>query len=185
MRGGRGGSGGTTGTAGDGGVGGSAGSVGRGGTGGSAGATAGSGGAAARGGTAGGSGGARGGAGGRGGTSGTAGTGGAPPPLKKFVGNIDTRGQVRSDFSMYWDQLSPENAGKWGSVERTRDQMNWTALDAMHNVRQGPQHPLQAAQLRLGQPAAELDRRAVADRAEAPRWRSGSASSASAIRTRS
>ena len=35
--------------------------------------------------------------------------------LKKFVGNIDTRGQVRSDFNMYWDQLSPENAGKWGS----------------------------------------------------------------------
>ena len=130
--GGRGGSGGTTGTAGDGGVGGSAGSVGRGGTGGSAGATAGSGGAAARGGTSGGSGGARGGAGGRGGSSGTTGTGGAPPPGKKFVGNIDTRGQVRSDFNMYWDQLSPENAGKWGSVEKTRDQMSWSALDTMY-----------------------------------------------------
>ena len=61
-----------------------------------------------------------------------AGAGGARQPLKKFVGNIDTRGQVRSDFSMYWDQFTPENAGKWGSVERTRDQMNWAALDAMH-----------------------------------------------------
>ena len=60
------------------------------------------------------------------------GAGGAPPPLKKFVGNIDTRGQVRSDFSMFWDQLSPENAGKWGSIERTRDQMSWSSLDAMH-----------------------------------------------------
>ena len=135
---GTGGGGGTTGTAGDGGAGGFAGtggSIGRGGTGGSAGATAGNGGAAARGGASGGSGGARGGAGGRGGTGGTAGatgTGGTPPPLKKFVGNIDTRGQIRSDFSMYWDQFSPENAGKWGSIERTRDQMSWSTLDTMY-----------------------------------------------------
>jgi endo-1,4-beta-xylanase len=129
---GSGGSAGTTGAAGDGGAGGYAGT---GGTGGSAGATAGSGGAAARGGA----GGARGGAGGRGGSggaaggsAGTTGTGGAPPLLKKFVGNIDTRGQVRSDFNMYWNQLSPENAGKWGSVEGTRDKMNWTSLDTMY-----------------------------------------------------
>jgi endo-1,4-beta-xylanase len=53
--------------------------------------------------------------------------------LKKFVGNIDTRGQVRSDFINYWDQLTPENAGKWGSIEGTRDQMRWTTLDAMHD----------------------------------------------------
>jgi endo-1,4-beta-xylanase len=136
--GGRGGSGGTTGTAGDGGAGGDAGtggSVGRGGTGGGAGATAGSGGAAGRGG----GGGARGGASGRGGgggaaggSAGTTGAGGAPPVLKKYVGNIDTRGQVRSDFNMFWNQLSPENAGKWGSVERTRDQMSWSSLDTMY-----------------------------------------------------
>ena len=79
----------------------------------------------ARGGAAGGA------AGGRGGTTGAAGTGGAPPPLKKYVGNIDTRGQVRSDFVDYWDQLTPENAGKWGSIEGTRDQMRWTSLDAI------------------------------------------------------
>jgi endo-1,4-beta-xylanase len=131
---GAGGSAGTTGAAGDGGAGGYAGtggSVGRGGTGGSAGATAGSGGAAARGGT-GGAGGRGGSGGGAGGSAGTTGAGGAPPLLKKFVGNIDTRGQVRSDFNMYWNQLSPENAGKWGSVEGTRDKMNWTSLDTMY-----------------------------------------------------
>ena len=108
------------------------GSVGRGGSGSAAGSAGGGGrgGAAGRGG-AGGAG--RGGSGpGTGGVSGTTGSGGAPPPLKKFVGNIDTRNQVRSDFSMYWDQFSPENAGKWGSVERTRDQMSWSSLDAMH-----------------------------------------------------
>ncbi|HZY06371.1 MAG TPA: endo-1,4-beta-xylanase, partial [Ilumatobacteraceae bacterium] len=67
------------------------------------------------------------------GATGSAGTGGAPPPLKKYVGNIDTRGQVRSDFSKYWDQLTPENAGKWGSIEGTRNTMRWTSLDAMHD----------------------------------------------------
>lgn len=57
----------------------------------------------------------------------------APPVGKKFVGNIDTRGRVRSDFVTYWNQFSPENAGKWGSVERTRNQMNWATLDAMYD----------------------------------------------------
>ena len=126
---------GAAGTSGVAGQGGSAGAAGAGGTGTSLGGTTG---AAGRGGAGGAAG--RGGAGGtagRGGTGGTAtagttGSGGAPPPLKKFVGNIDTRGQVRSDFSMFWDQLTPENAGKWGSIERTRDQMSWTSLDAMH-----------------------------------------------------
>jgi hypothetical protein len=33
-----------------------------------------------------------------------------PPPLSKYVGNIDTRGQIRSDFTMYWNQITPENA---------------------------------------------------------------------------
>jgi endo-1,4-beta-xylanase len=70
---------------------------------------------------------------GNGGSSGSAGAGGRPPPLKKFVGNITTRGQVRSDFEMYWDQITPENEGKWGSVEGTRNQMNWSGLDRIHD----------------------------------------------------
>ena len=111
------GSGATGGTSGEAGRGGATGSAGRGGTTGAAG----------RGGTTG--------TAGRGGTTGMAGTtgsGGAPPLGKKFVGNIDSRGQVRTDFTTYWNQLSPENAGKWGSIERTRDQMSWGALDSMY-----------------------------------------------------
>lgn len=50
----------------------------------------------------------------------------------KFAGNITTSGKVRGDFAQYWNQLTPENEGKWGSVERTRDVMDWTALDAAH-----------------------------------------------------
>ena len=56
--------------------------------------------------------------------------------LKKFVGNITTQGQVRSDFAMYWDQITPENEGKWGSVEGTRNQMNWSGLDRVHTYAQ-------------------------------------------------
>jgi endo-1,4-beta-xylanase len=68
---------------------------------------------------------------GAGGVSGAGGT--AVTPGKKFCGNITTAGKVRSDFAQYWDQLTPENEGKWGSVEATRDKMNWAGLDAAYN----------------------------------------------------
>src|SRR5688500_11068339 len=50
-----------------------------------------------------------------------------------FVGNITTNGNVRSDFLQYWDQLTPENEGKWASVEATRDVYNWSGLDRAYN----------------------------------------------------
>ncbi|MBO6075695.1 MAG: hypothetical protein J6P15_01005, partial [Fibrobacter sp.] len=31
----------------------------------------------------------------------------------KFVGNITTNGQVRSDFGQYWNQITAENECKW------------------------------------------------------------------------
>jgi endo-1,4-beta-xylanase len=89
---------------------------------------------------------------GRGGTSGVAGSGGnigtgglagmpgsagsdntpAPPVGKKFVGNIDARNQIRTDFVEYWNQFTAENAGKWASIERTQNEMNWSRLDTMY-----------------------------------------------------
>jgi GH35 family endo-1,4-beta-xylanase len=61
--------------------------------------------------------------------------GGGPGPglPGMFVGNITTNGSVRSDFLQYWDQLTPENEGKWASVEGTRDVYNWSGLDAAYN----------------------------------------------------
>jgi GH35 family endo-1,4-beta-xylanase len=56
-----------------------------------------------------------------------------PPPLGKFVGNITTNGAVRSDFLQYWDQITPENEGKWASVEATRDVYNWSGVDRVYN----------------------------------------------------
>ena len=38
----------------------------------------------------------------------------------KFLGNITTMGQIRSDFPKYWDQLTPENETKWESIERSQ-----------------------------------------------------------------
>jgi endo-1,4-beta-xylanase len=58
---------------------------------------------------------------------------GRPPVGRKFVGNITTNGQVRTDFVTYWNQITPENEGKWGSVEGTRNQMNWSGLDRVHD----------------------------------------------------
>ncbi|HEU4654296.1 MAG TPA: endo-1,4-beta-xylanase [Steroidobacteraceae bacterium] len=64
--------------------------------------------------------------------SGGGGDGGGPLPAF-FVGNITTNGNVRSDFVQYWDQITPENEGKWGTVEATRDVYNWSGLDRAYN----------------------------------------------------
>jgi GH35 family endo-1,4-beta-xylanase len=63
--------------------------------------------------------------------SGGGGGGGQLPEF--FVGNITTNGNVRSDFIQYWDQITPENEGKWGTVEPTRDVYNWSGLDRAYN----------------------------------------------------
>ena len=63
--------------------------------------------------------------------SGGGGSGGPLPAI--FVGNITTNGHVRSDFLQYWDQITPENEGKWASVEATRDVYNWSGLDRAYN----------------------------------------------------
>ncbi len=69
-----------------------------------------------------------------GGTPGTGGATGAPP--SKFIGNITTGNSVDPTglkFSKYWDQITPENAGKWGSVQSTpTSAFNWASLDSIY-----------------------------------------------------
>jgi endo-1,4-beta-xylanase len=50
----------------------------------------------------------------------------------KFLGNI-VANSVPANFNTYWNQITPENAAKWGSVEGTRNTMNWAALDTSYN----------------------------------------------------
>jgi endo-1,4-beta-xylanase len=59
-----------------------------------------------------------------------------PPPGGKFVGNISTRGQIRADFPKFWNQFSPENEGKWGSVQPNEGTFNWGGLDREHTFAQ-------------------------------------------------
>ena len=51
----------------------------------------------------------------------------------KFVGNITTRGQVRSDFTELWNQITAENECKWASIEGTQGRYNWSGCDAAYN----------------------------------------------------
>ena len=76
---------------------------------------------------------------GSGGTVGGSGGSNQDPDHAKFVGNIttgfnnalDTNGLI---YSEYWDQISPENAGKWGSVQQVAGGgFNWGSLDAIYD----------------------------------------------------
>jgi endo-1,4-beta-xylanase len=55
----------------------------------------------------------------------------------KFLGNVlgnnMTNNTVPSNFATYWNQVTPENAGKWESVEGTRGVFNWGTLDVTYN----------------------------------------------------
>jgi endo-1,4-beta-xylanase len=60
-----------------------------------------------------------------------------PPPLAdgsaKFLGNVLTA-QHDPLFARYWNQVTPEDAGKWLSVEATRGTMVWGVLDIIFDA---------------------------------------------------
>lgn len=59
----------------------------------------------------------------------------------KFLGNITTMGQIRSDYTSMWNQLTPENESKWGviankrvsSVDEALRSWNWGSCDKHYN----------------------------------------------------
>jgi endo-1,4-beta-xylanase len=51
----------------------------------------------------------------------------------KFLGGVYSPSQL-PNFTSYFNQVVPENAGKWGSVEATRDVMNWAEVDAAYKL---------------------------------------------------
>jgi endo-1,4-beta-xylanase len=51
---------------------------------------------------------------------------------EKFIG-CGTTSPVPSGFDSYWNQVSPGNEGKWGSVETARNTYNWDGLDQIYN----------------------------------------------------
>lgn len=90
----------------------------------------------------------------------------------KFVGNITTSGNVRSDFIQYWDQITPENEGKWGSVEGTRDSYNWEPVDRIYAYARQYDIPVKAHTMIWGQQAPGwINNLSAADqRAEIEEW---------------
>jgi endo-1,4-beta-xylanase len=46
----------------------------------------------------------------------------------KFLGSAYSSSQALN-FANYWNQVTPENGGKWGTAEPTRDNMVWTQTD--------------------------------------------------------
>jgi len=64
-------------------------------------------------------------------------TTGGGSSLPKFVGNITTgNGSVDTGgmkYNKYWNQITPENAGKWGSVQGSASgSFNWGTLDNIY-----------------------------------------------------
>jgi endo-1,4-beta-xylanase len=55
------------------------------------------------------------------------------PPIAagnaKYLGAAWSPGTASLNFANYWNQITPENGGKWGTVEGTRDVMNWAQAD--------------------------------------------------------
>ena len=55
------------------------------------------------------------------------------PPIAagkdKYLGAAWSPGVASTQFANYWNQVTPENGGKWGTVEGTRDVMNWAQAD--------------------------------------------------------
>jgi len=51
----------------------------------------------------------------------------------KYLGNIISN-YVPSDYTNLWNGVTSENGCKWGSIERTRNQMNWTDADKAYQL---------------------------------------------------
>jgi endo-1,4-beta-xylanase len=50
----------------------------------------------------------------------------------RFLG-AGTSSPVGRFFSRYWNEVTPGNAGKWGSVSFSREQYSWSNLDTIYN----------------------------------------------------
>jgi GH35 family endo-1,4-beta-xylanase len=88
----------------------------------------------------------------------------------KFLGCIHSGSTPAANWSTYFNQVTPENAGKWGNVEAIRNSYNWTSLDAaynfakskgipfkMHTLVWGQQYPAWITALSQADQAAEVE----------------------------
>lgn len=75
------------------------------------------------------------------------------PPIAtgqaKFLGSVSSAPQ-KINFTKYWNQVTPENGGKWGSVEGTRGVFNWVDLDSAYKLAQINHYPFKMHNLIWG-----------------------------------
>ncbi len=83
----------------------------------------------------------------------------------KFFGTATAAAADYDNFLTYFDQVTPENAGKWGSVEGTRDVMNWQGVDDAYNFAMNNGLPFKFHTLVWGQQQPGWMDRAVDHRA--------------------
>jgi endo-1,4-beta-xylanase len=69
---------------------------------------------------------------------------------QKFLGSAYSAKQAPG-FADYWNKVTPENAGKWGSVEPVRGHMDWAALDEAYHFAKSHGFPFQMHNLIWGQ----------------------------------
>ena len=80
------------------------------------------------------------------------------PPIasgnSKFLGSVYSTVQ-KVNFTAYFNQVTPENDGKWGVVEATRDVMKWAELDSAYKLAKDNNYPFKMHALIWGnqQPA--------------------------------
>jgi len=70
----------------------------------------------------------------------------------RFLGSTPG-GLATYEHMGYFNQLTPENAGKWASVEATRDEMNWADMDYAYNYSREMDIPIKLHTLVWGQQA--------------------------------
>jgi endo-1,4-beta-xylanase len=86
----------------------------------------------------------------------------------KFLGSVEGE----ANFTRYFNQVTPGNAGKWGSVEGTRNVMNWGPLDTAYNLAKTNGYKFRLHTLVWGaqQPAWLLNLSAADQLAEINQW---------------
>jgi GH35 family endo-1,4-beta-xylanase len=50
-----------------------------------------------------------------------------------FIGNVFSNESIPENFESYWNQVTPENGGKWGVAESRQDNYSWGWLDSAYN----------------------------------------------------
>ncbi|MEJ5350577.1 MAG: endo-1,4-beta-xylanase [Melioribacteraceae bacterium] len=70
---------------------------------------------------------------------------------EKFLGNVFGFSGVPLKFDDYWNQITPENSTKWGSVESARDYYNWGRVDEIYNYAKQRGYPFKFHTLVWGQ----------------------------------